>query len=295
MKAMILAAGFGTRLRPLSDGRPKVLMPVANTPVIARAIEYLKRHGVTGIIVNAHHHHQRVVQYLETVSFGLKIHVRVEPEILGTGGGIRNTAGFWDREPFVVINGDILTDIDLTGAYEAHRKFRPLATMILHDQPPFNKIRIDDAGNITDIPREYGPDGLAFTGIHILEPDILPCIPDGFSDIVDVYRGLMDAGKAVRSHVSRGHRWYDIGSLPDYVRANRELALQPFAVGPRCDIHPSVKLTDWAVIGEDCRIEEGAEIARAILWEAVLIGRGVRVADSVVTRQRVCPIAGSAG
>jgi mannose-1-phosphate guanylyltransferase len=291
MKAMILAAGFGTRLRPLSDGRPKVLMPVANRPVIARVIEYLKGHGVTQIIVNAHHHREQVTQYLQARPFGLKIHVRVEPEILGTGGGIRNTADFWDREPFVVINGDILTDIDLTGAYEAHRKFRPLATMVLHDRPPFNKIRTDAAGNIMDIPREYGPEGLAFTGIHILEPDILSLIPGGFSDIVDVYRVLMDAGETVRSHVSRGHHWYDIGSLPDYVRANRELAPQPFTVGPGCDIHPSVKLTDWAVIGEDCRLEEGAEIARAILWKGVLVGRGVRVADSVVTRERICPVA----
>jgi mannose-1-phosphate guanylyltransferase len=291
MKAMILAAGFGTRLRPLSGERPKVLMPVANTPVMARVIEYLKGHGVTGIIVNAHHHQQQVVQYLQTASFGLNLQVRVESRILGTGGGIRNTADFWDREPFVVINGDILTDIDLTGAYEAHRKSRPIATMVLHDQPPFNKIRLDAAGNVMDIPREYDQEGFAFTGIHILEPDIFSCIPDGFSDIVDVYRDLMDAGRTVRSHISTGHYWYDVGSLPDYMRANRDLVPQPFTVGPGCEIHPSVKLTDWAVIGDGCRLEEGVELARAILWEGVVVGRGVRVADSVVTREGICPVA----
>ena len=288
MKAMILAAGLGTRLRPLSDLRPKALVPVANRPVLERNIDYLIRHGVTDIVVNIHHHPGQLLSFLENRHFQSRIETRVETEILGTGGGIRNTGGFWDKEPFVVMNGDILTDIDLTGAYEQHRRTRPLATLILHDHPPFNKIRIDATGRIRDIPRAYGPEGLAFTGIHILEPEILAHIPEGFSDIVDCYRRLMNAGKMILSYVSRGHSWHDIGSLPDYMKANRELAPEPFTIGPGCDIHPSVKLTDWVVIGANCRLEEGAEICRSVLWDGVRIREGGRVADSVVTPERIC-------
>jgi mannose-1-phosphate guanylyltransferase len=287
MKAMILAAGLGTRLRPLSDLKPKALMPVANRPVLERNIEYLIRHGVTEIVVNVHHHPEQLLSFLKSGSFQARIETRVEPEILGTGGGIRNTIGFWDREPLVVMNGDILTDIDLIRVYEQHEKTRPLATLILHDHEPFNKIRIDGSGRITDIPRAYGPEGLAFTGIHILDPEILSHIPEGFSDIVDCYRRLMDAGKTILSYVSQGHSWHDIGSLPDYVRANRELAPEAFTIGPGCEIHPSVRLMDWAVVGANCRVERGVEISRSILWDGLKVGEGLKVADSVVTREGI--------
>jgi NDP-sugar pyrophosphorylase family protein len=287
MKAMILAAGLGTRLRPLSDLRPKALMPVANRPTLAWNIEYLIRHGVTEIVVNVHHHTEQMLSFLQSSHFQARIEIRVETDILGTGGGIRNTIGFWDHEPFVVMNGDILTDTDLTAALEQHKKTRALATLILHDHPPFNKIRIDATGRITDIPRAYGPEGLAFTGIHILEPDILPHIPEGFSDIVDCYRRLMNEGRSILSYVSRGHGWHDIGSLPDYLRANRALAPELFTVGPGCRIHPAVKFMDWAVIGANCHLEKGAEISRSVLWDGVRVAEERKVADCVVTPEGI--------
>jgi len=137
MKAMILAAGEGRRLRPLTTVCPKALMPVVNRPVIDRIIQFLKSHGVGEIIVNAHHHYEKIVDHLKEGScFDMKVEVRVEKEILGTGGGIKNTRDFWDKAPFVVINGDILTDMDLRKAYESHLKRGNLATMVLHDLPP---------------------------------------------------------------------------------------------------------------------------------------------------------------
>ena len=112
MKAMILAAGLGTRLHLLTEKRPKALMPVVNIPIICRIIEHLKGHGISRIVVNAHHHYRQLIDYLDGGRpFGLEIDVRVEPELLGTGGGIKNTSDFWDNDPFFIINGDILTDI----------------------------------------------------------------------------------------------------------------------------------------------------------------------------------------
>jgi NDP-sugar pyrophosphorylase family protein len=124
MKAMILAAGFGTRLRPLTDKKPKALMPIVNKPLIARVIAYLESQGVHQIIANAHHHYQQVVDYLGRGNpFGLNVEVRVEREILGTGGGIKNTEDFWDEDAFVVINTDIwrrLTNTTRRAEHSSH-------------------------------------------------------------------------------------------------------------------------------------------------------------------------------
>ncbi|MBK5102247.1 MAG: NDP-sugar synthase [Desulfobacteraceae bacterium] len=289
MKAMILAAGLGTRLRPLTSRRAKALIPVANRPLIDRTIEYLKAHGVTEIVVNAYHHHQQIVRHLDGGKpFKIPIEVRVEPEILGTGGGIKNTGDFWGADPFIVINGDILTDIDLVKAYEAHKKNRGLATLILHDYRRFNKIRVNSSSRITAIPHKSPPDRtgtLAFSGIHIIEPELLDSIPEGvFSDIIDCYRKLIDSGLEIKAQAAKNHYWRDIGTIKSYVLANREsLAENPVLIAPGCRIHSAAKLMDWAVVGKDAYIEEGAEITRSILWEGVRVKKGIRVIDSIVT------------
>jgi len=293
MKAMILAAGLGTRLRPLTSKRPKALLPVANRPLIERTIEYLKAHGISEIVVNAHHCHRQIVEHLTNDSdFGIGIDVRVEPEILGTGGGIKNTADFWDSEPFIVINGDILTDIDLSEPYEIHQRKRALATLILHDYGPFNKIRVDSALDIRDIPHETAldkPRRLAFTGVHVINPALLKYIPNGvFSDIIDCYRGLIKSGSPPHAHVIKGHYWRDIGTVGSYFLTNREYAMEEnsFLVAPNCRIDPSVTLAEWAVIGENGDLEEGVEIKRSILWEKVRVKKGVKVIDSIVTSSK---------
>ena len=287
MKAMILAAGFGTRLQPLTENRPKALMPVANTPVLGRNIEYLKTHGVTRIVVNAHHHHDQVLEYLDQGRpFGLEIEVQVEKEILGTGGGIQNTVDFWDREPFVVLNSDILTDIDLGRAYASHQDSGALATMVLHDYMPFNQVSVDTHGNVTDIANSPLSGGLAFTGIHIINPDLLTLIPEGFSDIIACYRQVMDGGEGIKGYTAQGHFWRDIGTLESYIAANQELSFQPFIVPSNCRIESSAKLMEWGVVGENARIGEGAEIRRSILWDGVRVGKGIKVVDSIVTSNR---------
>ena len=288
MKAMILAAGFGTRLLPLTEMKPKALMPVANKPILARNIEYLISHGTMEIILNAHHHSQQVVDYLEDgASFGLKIEVKVEPEILGTGGGIKNTEEFWDKEPFLVINSDILTDINLAAVYQVHQTSGALVTLVLHDCEPYNQVQIDDQWNITDIAKNNMPGRLAFTGIHVIDPEVLSHIPKGvFSDIIDYYRELIRLGKPVRACLVKGHYWRDIGSIQSYLEANRELADNSFVIGSGCSVDSTVKLIDWGVIGQNSRLEENVEVQRSVLWEGVTVKEGVKVMDAVVTSGR---------
>lgn len=287
MKAMILAAGLGTRLRPLTLNRPKALMPVANRPMIDHVIDYLKRFGVKQVIVNAHHHHQQIVKHLDGGKpFGLPVAVRVEREILGTGGGIQNTAGFWDDAPFVVINGDTFTNINFTAAYRDHLSLGSLVTMVLHDRVPFNQVLVDKDLNVLDISPAPQPGRLAFTGIHIISPALLDFLPEGPSNIIDAYQRLIAEGHhSVRAHVSEGHAWLDIGTLESYRQANREaLGKQTALVGPAARIHPSARFEDWVVIGAGCEIARSVRVKRSVLWDKVIVREGIRIEDSVVTR-----------
>jgi mannose-1-phosphate guanylyltransferase len=289
MKAMILAAGLGTRLRPLTLNRPKVLMPVGNRPMIDRVIEYLKIYGFDELIVNAHHHKEQLAAHLDGGRpFGLNIQVKPEPCILGTGGGIKNTEDFWDDAPFVVINGDIFTDIDLTLACEVHQKAGSLVTLVLHDCEPFNQVLTDEDLDIIDISPKVRSGRLAFTGIHIMDPDILSHIPGGqFSDIIDCYLGLIRERLPIRAYVSKGHYWRDVGTISSYLLANQEVLQENrFLAGPGCRIDESAVIKEWAVIGRETVLEEGAEVGRSVLWEKVTVKKGIRVMDSVVTSSK---------
>ena len=289
-KALILAAGLGTRLKSLTEKRPKALMPIVNRPVLARNIDYLKSYGVKHIAVNAHHHYRQVIDFLNSgMPFGVTIDVRVEQEILGTGGAIKNFYDFLGGEPFLVINVDILADINLEKAYRHHVDSGNIATMILHDYKPFNQITTRDS-HVIDISRQKNTGRLAFTGIHILNPEILYHIPEsGYSDIIDCYNALIGSGLTIGAYVSENHCWRDIGTPESYFTANRELleiAGQSFAVGPDSKIDASVSLKGWAVIGEGAVLEDGVLIERSILWDKVKVNKGVRIIDSVVTSSK---------
>ncbi len=288
MKAMILAAGFGTRLEPLTHKRPKALVPVANSPMVDRTIAYLKEHGIKEVVINAHHLSEQFVSHFRHPAlFGIPIHIAVEKDILGTGGGIKNVEDFWNDEPFVVINVDIITDIDLRAALRAHTQNRNLATLVLHDYPQFNQVRIDTRGNIKDFYEKAQPGLLAFTGIHILSKPVLDYIPRGtFYSIIDAYRSIIEDGGAVGSYVPAGHYWTDIGSIESYIQANKEMVGgRKVLAGKDSTIHPSATLDGWVVVGPGSKIGENAFVQDSILWEGVEIGRGASVVNCVITEK----------
>jgi len=284
---MILAAGGGTRLKPLTDLCPKVLVPVVNEPVLGRVIEFLEAHGVEEIVVNAHHHYQKMVDYLKQGNrSGVNMEIRIEKKILGTGGGIKNTQDFWGQDPFIVINGDILTDIDLRTVYEYHLKRNNLITMVLHDFPVHNKIRVDNEMNILSVgPGTNLKGALAFTGIQVIDPEVLDTMPENKNySIIACYKKLIDLKKPLRGYLATGHSWVDIGTIPDYMRSNFEL-LPPekLAIARECYIDPDATLKEWAVIGKGSSIEKGALVKRSVLWSDVVVREGVEVVDSIVT------------
>jgi NDP-sugar pyrophosphorylase family protein len=192
MKALILAAGYGTRLQPFTSNFPKPLFLIAGRPLLDSIITALQAAGCHSIIINTHHLHQRIDEFLAGQKYTIPIQTRYEPQILGTGGAIRNVADFWDNQPFLVINSDIVTDIDLRAVYDFHLKHPHPATLVMHDCPQFNTVSISEEefiigfDNQTQAHKSTTAIQYAFTGIQVLDPEILDFIPPRgyFSNIV---------------------------------------------------------------------------------------------------------------
>jgi NDP-sugar pyrophosphorylase family protein len=232
MKAMILAAGLGTRLRPLTDALPKPLLPVAGRPLIVWNLLLLRRHGITDVIINLHHLGHLIEQALGDGSqFGMKIAYSKEPVLLGTGGGLKQAEPFFCGEPFVVLNGDTLFDLDLGGLAAVHRQSRAVATMAVRADPEperWGVVELDAARHVRRINgrgREVGKPGekRMFAGVHLMHPRLLADVPAGReSSIIEAYVRAIQAGETVAGCELSGY-WSDIGTPERYAQAQRDV------------------------------------------------------------------------
>lgn len=214
--AFILAAGLGTRLRPLTLTTPKPLLPVRGRTMLDRVLDHVRAHGHDDVVVNAYWLADAVVAWAEDKP-GVRVVVEA-PAILGTGGGLRNARHLL-AERFVVVNGDILSDVDLTALW---REPAP-AVMALRrqDAPVHTGVRLDAGGVVRGIAGVVGEGdpGLHFTGVHVLDNDVLDLVPPGEQCIVrTAYRALIPEGR-VRGRLHAGE-WTDIGTLAEYAAAN---------------------------------------------------------------------------
>lgn len=175
MKAMILSAGFGTRLKPHTDNLPKALVEYNKIPMVNYQIERLKKAGVNEIIVNAHHYSEKLLKYFSENDFGVKINVIVEEDILGTGGGILNAEKYLkDEEFFIVINVDVETDMSLTGMIEYHKSKNPFATIAVQKRNTKRYLEFDSQMNLIGRENKNSQKNnlFAFNGIHIISTRI---------------------------------------------------------------------------------------------------------------------------
>ncbi len=245
MRALILAAGLGTRLLPYTTSVPKPLFTLNQRPVLDLAIQRLIHCGCDKIFINTHHCHGQIDEFISRHPFKHIIQAVYEPQILDTGGAIANLQQFLDTDPFFVINADIISDVDLTQVYASHLKSRAIATLVLHDCPEFNKIQTDTKGFIKNF-NTPGGKGLAFTGIQVLSPDIFLHMPKK-SDIltepdpkkfssIDIYQSLCPA-KKIRGHVVKQIFWKDIGTLPSYTQTSRQCLVASILNLPAKIIH----------------------------------------------------------
>jgi mannose-1-phosphate guanylyltransferase len=292
MRAMILAAGLGTRLEPLTCIRPKPLFPVLNQPLLGITIGQLQGMGATRIVINAHHLANQIERFIRGERWGLEVQVRVEPEILGTGGGIKNCADLLHDAPFFcVINADIYHTFDLKPAIRYHTAENNLATLVLCDDPRFNQVGIDEEGRIIsirgqEVKKSLSPARiLTFTGIHLISSRLLDSMPSaGFFDIIGFYLDLASRGEAIRGYQMQGGYWRDIGRIEDYRALHRDL----IGEGGEPIIHPEARIEEGAriegicCVGKKTRIESGALIKDSIIWDEVVIGKGSVVEECVV-------------
>ena len=226
MKAMILAAGAGTRLLPFTRTIPKPLFTLSGRPVLDLAIEQLCRAGADAIIINTHHLHHQIEAYLARRRYPVPVLTRHEPAIRGTGGGIKDVSDFMDDDPFLVINGDIVFNIDLREVYDVHAKGKAQATLVLCDDPAVNTVLVDPEGYIRAFdeperdPASPKTTRLTFTGIQVIDPEVCRWIPDDpVSSIISAYRRMIENGKLIKAWLPHNIYWKDIGTPERYQQA----------------------------------------------------------------------------
>ena len=292
---MILSAGYGTRLWPLTEDRTKPAIPILGKPLVGYVAEYLARYGCDEITVNLHHRPESVQRALGDGSrFGVKLQYVEEPEILGTSGAIDNARALLDGDTFVVVNGKIITDIDLNAAFATHRRSNAIATLVLLPNvacEKFSVVKTADGllqgfggmpvpGHLSE---DYPP--LMFTGIQILEPKIFDYIPRGaFShSTTDVYPKAIANGEMVAVHVASG-RWFELSTIPRYLDISLLLLSEngkTLSAGVGCEISGAAEVRE-SVLWDNVKVEAGARVKRAVLGDNVTIGAGEVVENAVV-------------
>ena len=279
MKAMILAAGFGTRLFPLTVDRTKPAIPFLGRPLIGYVAEYVAQFGISEIVVNLHHQPQSVIEALGDGSrFGVKIaYSHEQPKILGTSGALDNARHLLEEDVFVIVNGKIITDIDISSAIETHRSSGALATMVLkpnEKREKFTEVFARDGkvtgfggfptGTSDDKTDEAAP--LMFTGIHILDPRVFDYIPRGvYSDIVPtVYQPAINKGEVIAAHITVG-KWFELSTIKRYL-----------------DISLAMMTGTSVCKGSGSVIADGAAVSQSVIWDNVVVSGGASLCRTIV-------------
>jgi mannose-1-phosphate guanylyltransferase len=298
MKAAILAAGLGTRLRPLTDLSPKTLMPILNRPLLGLILGQLEDAGFSQVAVNTHHLAEQVQQFLAVRPWGLNLSLSPEPELLGTGGGLGRLGRILRGGPFLAVNGDILCDLDLAAIYRNHRD-EALATLVLHDCPPYNHVWVA-GGSVMSIgeppSRSTAGPPLAYTGVQVVGPGMLAYLPsDEPYDLVAAWREALAAGKRLAALVVSGHFWQDLGTPAAYIEAHRRLlrgeapGLNRY-FGPLTDpfrgegvvIEAGAQFGGGVCLGSRVKIKFGASLRNSVIWEGAVVDPKVHLEECIV-------------
>ena len=304
MKAVILAGGEGTRLRPLTSNQPKPMIPLVNRPMMEHIVTLLAAHGFDDVVVTVAYLANQIRDYFGDGSdFGLRMRYATDESPLGTAGSVRNASVELD-DTFVVISGDVLTDLDLTAFVDAHRVSGAMASIALKrvENPlEFGIVITRPDGSIERF-LEKPSWGQVFsdtinTGIYVLEPEVFDFIPDGevVDFAADVFPAALDKGLTLHGHVADGY-WEDIGTTEAYLRAHADVLdgrvkvdIGGFQVGEGvwlgegAELDPDAHVEGPVVIGDNCRIEAGARLS-----QYTVLGTDVVVKDDAFLEHAVC-------
>ncbi|MFP3896996.1 MAG: sugar phosphate nucleotidyltransferase [Anaerolineales bacterium] len=324
MKAVVMAGGQGTRLRPLTINRPKPMVPMVNKPVIGHILDLLKRHGITDVVMTLHYMAETVEEYFgDGETLGMNIEYSVEETPLGTAGSVKQAEEFLD-EPFIVISGDAVTDIDLEALIAFHEQKEVLATITLyHVENPleYGVVIVDEEGRVQQFLEKpsWGEviSDTVNTGIYLLEPEVLDYFDSGvkFDFSNDLFPILLKNKDPMYGYVADGY-WCDVGNLSEYMRATGDILLQkvqmkPFGekvregiwVGEEVEIAPDAELHGPIFLGDGVEIKQGvvlhgptvindysvvdryAYLDRSVVWRNCYIGESVEVRGATIGQQ----------
>lgn len=298
MQAMLLAAGLGTRLRPYTNVLPKPMFPILNRPLLNILVEMLRKSGCRKIIVNGHHLGYRVesaVKNMKDVLF------QDEPEILGTGGSLRQALRQFSNDPVLVMNGDIYHSVNIAELYHHHINSGNIITMALHDYPRFNMVSVDNDRIISFDKGKHATSDrkLAFTGIHVVHPEVIQQVPStGFFHVIDLYERLAEQGEQIGYLRVDDCFWRDIGTPEDYLLLHKELITgeggaektvmgsvakgKSWIVDKKACLAADVELQGWGSIGK-VKIGAGVMLKNCVVWDNAVIPDGACMDNMIIT------------
>ncbi len=297
MQALILAGGKGTRLRPLTVYTPKPIVPVCNRPFLLYQIDTLKRAGVTDVTLSLSYQPHKIEEKLGDGSdYGVKITYTVEPQPMGTAGAYKFAADFI-REPTVVFNGDIVTDLDLRAVIRQHDERKALATVVLapvENPSAYGVVEAGEDGRVRTFSEKPRADEINVNtinaGTYILDPAVLDLIPQGesYSFEYNLFPDLLKRGERFYAHVPADAYWLDIGAPARYLQVHHDLlggrvrGVQLEKRHGECDLATHAEIDEFSLLGDDCTIKPGAQIINSVLGEGVHVEEKARVENSVV-------------
>ncbi len=322
MKAMLLAAGAGTRLRPLTYQIPKPLIPVANRPVIHYVLDNLARHGIKEVVINLFAHADQIRSYCgDGTRWGLRLHYSQEPTLLGTAGGVKKAEAFFKGEPFLVMSGDGLSDIDLSSMIAFHKKKRALGTIAVKPVDTrfeYGITLLKASGRITKFVEKPSWGGIfsntVNTGIYLFEPEILRYIPKGktYDFGHELWPKLLKLKKPIYAYHLKSY-WTDVGNLAEYRKSQIDcldgkvnIALpgrqiskgiwieEPASISPEavlkapCLIGKNVQIAAYAeigpysVIGADSKISSHAVLKNCMLFDNVTVEKEAHLSNCIL-------------
>ncbi len=298
---MVLAAGYGTRLRPLTDEIPKPLIPVANESLLSLVLRHLFRWEPERVVVNGHHRSQQLHDFLQSSPRAENLSFIHEKNILGTGGGIRNAVSQLDGEFFMTINSDVLTDLPLDLTMDFHRQQDVLATMVFHDYPRFNSVQVKGQ-RVVSFNQKYTSSEktqlLAYTGIQVCSPWLLDILrgTTGFLSIIDLYEQLLrEEREQIAAYIMPAgqYYWRDLGSISDYLAIHQDLQRPELArvllgheldfplVAPGAEV-VGAELSGATVVAPRCKLVAGSRVENSILWPGVVVGENCHLQRSII-------------
>lgn len=296
-KAFVLGAGLGTRLRPLTDQLPKPLIPVHHRPLVVRAFEHLRAAGVKDFVVNTHHLPEAwPAAFPDGTWQGGQVTFRHEPVLLETGGGLANVADLLEDGPFWVYNGDILTDVPLQPAWNAHLAQGNLVTLLLRSDAPVRNVAFDAAeGRVLDLRNSLGlnhPDQRGFTGLYVVSPAFFRyLIPGKIESVVAGLLRAIAAGERIGGVPADRGQWLDLGDRSSYLAAHAAgrtggfPSYAPWSSAETAPVHREARVAAGAQVDADSSVGPGAIVESGAVVQGSVIWPGGRVAaDARLTR-----------